>query len=541
MSLRFIAALLATALLGCTINPSATIGDGGSAGAAGSEHVVIDGAFGDWTAAAYVAHRAASPGQPDASAFASNADVIGVAQRADAHYVYLRLDLARAATLYGLHGMVSLEFDADDNAATGADVDGLSGTDFSIDLSPNVNGHSSEGAAVRVLRNGGVVRTTDTYALDFVLLPTYASSTSELRIARGRRLDCAAAPVFSANAYRAQVVVHDSSGAVQYRLPAFSARLVTMDTVTRVARTDPLARAPNTQFRVLQWNVANEGIRDRADHFRRILAAIDPDLLILDEVGGVIGREGTGKFLASIDSGRSRAPWSYTYGGGGGYQRTVIATRTSVVEFPEFKFIPFADSMTARLLAAVPAATRERQRSSLAEGVATGGAIVTLNGKRLAVFGVDLQSAGNAPNSWQELRRQAETNVIRDLARQMIRTRGPFDAVIAAGDHNLVATRQPLTTMGQIGLAFDGKPLSVAEVLQLDNATAATWDGSGGQFPPGRLDWISYSGSSLEVLGGFVFDVADLGERWRIAHQLQDDDSKKSSDHRPVVVDVRWR
>jgi hypothetical protein len=78
-------------------------------------------------------------------------------------------------------------------------------------------------------------------------------------------------------------------------------------------------------------------------------------------------------------------------------------------------------------------------------------------------------------------------------------------------------------------------------LLQLDLATAATWDGSGGQFPPGRLDWFSYSAASLEVLGGFVFDVADLGERWRLAHHLADDDSKKSSDHRPVVVDVRWR
>ena len=503
--------------------------------------VVIDGAFGDWSAASYVARRDAPPGSANASGFASNADEIGVAQRADAHYVYLRLDLARAAALYGLHGTLSLEFDADDNATTGAELDGLPGTDFSIDLSPTINGHTTEGAGVRIMRHDGGARLTDTYALDFVLLPTYAASSAELRIARGRRLDSASAPVFSANAYRAQVVVHDSTGAVRYRLPAFNARLAPMDTLTPAAASDPLARAPNTQFRVLQWNVANEGIRDRPDHFRRILAAIDPDLLILDEVGGVVGYEGTGKFLATIDSGRSRAPWSYTYGGGGGYQRTVIATRTNVAEYSELKFIPFADSMTARLLAAVPAATREKQRASLADGVATGGAIVMLNGKRVAVFGVDLQSAGNGPNSWQELRRQAETNVVRDLARQVIRAHGPVDAVIAAGDHNLVATRQPLTTMGEIGLAFDGKPLSIAELLQLDHATAATWDGSGGQFPPGRLDWISYSGASLEVLGGFVFDVADLDRHWRTAHHLEDDDSKKSSDHRPVVVDVRWR
>ncbi|HEY4306004.1 MAG TPA: endonuclease/exonuclease/phosphatase family protein [Gemmatimonadaceae bacterium] len=503
-----------------------------------SGHVVIDGAFHDWPASAYVAHRA---GAAPATGFASNADIVGVAQQADAHYVYLRLDLTQAANLYGLHGTVSLEFDADNNASTGAEVDGLAGTDFAVDLSPTINGRVTEGADVRTMRDGRVASTADTYGLDFVLLPTIATNTAELRIARGRRPDSTSAPVFLGNAYRAQVVVRDSAGTVRYRLPSFSAQLASMDTVTRVATSDPLARAPNTQIRVLQWNVANEGIRDRAEHYRRVIAAIDPDVLILDEVGGVVGNDGTGKFLATITSKRGNAPWSYTYGGGGGYQRTVIATRTSVSEFPEFKFIPFADSMTNRLLAAVPAATREKQRANLAEGVATGGAIVSLNGKRIAVFGVDLQSAGNSPTSWQELRRLAETNVIRDLARQVIRTHGPVDAVIAAGDHNLVSTRQPLTTMGEIGLAFDNKPLSVAELLQLDSATAATWDGSGEQFPPGRLDWISYSGSSLQVLGGFVFDVADLGERWRVAHGLEADDSKHSSDHRPVVVDLRWR
>ena len=540
MSFRFLSAALGVAILvlGCARNrPDAPGAEPRHPG-----HVIIDGSFADWNAGSYVARRDPSSDARDSTQpYSNNADVVGVAQQTDAHYVYLRLDLARAATLYGLHGAVSLEFDADGDASTGAEIDGLAGTDFSIDLSPMINGRQADGAAVRVLRNGRVVSNTDTYALDFVLLPTYLASTSELRIARGRRLDSASAPIFMGSSYRAQVAVHDSTGALRYRLPAFSASLGAMDTTQHVASTDPLARAPTTQFRVLQWNVANEGLRDRPERFRRILAAIDPDLLILDEVGGVVGREGTGRFLASIDSGRQRAPWSYTYGGGGGYQRTVIASRTSVTEFPEFQLIPFSDSMTARLLAAVPAATRERQRASLADALATGGAIVAMNGKRIAVFGVDLQSAGNSPDSWQELRRQAEANMVRDLAVRATRAHGPVDAVIAAGDHNLVSTRQPLTTLGEIGLGFDGKRLTPAELLQLDSATAATWDGSGGQFPPGRLDWINYSAAQLQVVGGFVFDVADLGERWRVAHHLEPEDSKKSSDHRPVVVDLRWR
>jgi endonuclease/exonuclease/phosphatase family metal-dependent hydrolase len=514
---------------GVKINPHAT------------DRVIIDGASGDWGPAAHAVRRPLDLTAAAASAATSAAEIMAVTERQDAHYVYLRIDLARAMSLYGLSGTVSIEIDGDADEATGADIDGLRGTDFAIDLSPLVNGRVVEGAALRIIRNGAVVKTTDTYSLDFVLLPTYAAQRAELRIARGRVLDAGMAPMLAGSSYRAQVAVHDSTGALRYRVPTFRAELAPLDTARAMMMTDPLARAPDTQFRALVWNVANEGIRDRPEHFRRIIAAIDPDLLILDEVGGVIGRDGAGRFLASLDSGRkARAPWSYTYGGGGGYQRTVIAARTSVTEYPEFKFIPFPDSVARRVVAAIPAAGQAKQRANIDSGVATGGALVTLAGKRVAVFGVDLQSAGNASNSWQEMRRQAEARLIRDQAMAAIGAHGPIDGVIAAGDHNLVGTREPLTILSEIGGAFDGSSLVVAEPLQLDSATAATWEGGGGRFPPGRLDWFSFSGSTMEAVGGFVFDVADLTERWRTAHKLEPDDSRKSSDHRPVVVDLRW-
>jgi hypothetical protein len=502
--------------------------------------VIIDGAIGDWGPSAHSVSRPRDAAT--AGGDAGTADITTVTERSDAHYVYMRLDLARTTGLYGLPGTVSIDIDADGNVTTGADGDGLAGTDFAIDLSPMVNGRVTEGAALRVMHGGSVVKTTDTYGVDFVMLPTYASLHPEFRIARGRLMDSAGAPIFAGGSYRAQIAVHDATGAVRYRLPVFSTTLPALDTVAKVPKTDPLARAANTQFRVLQWNVANEGLRDRPDHFRRIIAAIDPDVLILDEVGGVVGHDGVGKFLTSLDSGRKGRPaWHYTYGLGGGYQRTVIASRTSVSEYPEFKLIPFPDSVTQQLLAVMPQGARARQRANIDSGVATGGALVSLNGKRVAIFGVDLQSAGNSPTSWQEQRRRAETRIIRDRALAAIHAHGAVDAIIAAGDHNLVSTREPLETMSEIGAAFDGASLVVAEPLQLDSATAATWEGSGGPFPPGRLDWVSFTGASLQELGGFVFDVGDLGPRWQAFHHLEADDSKKSSDHRPVVVDMRWR
>jgi hypothetical protein len=489
--------------------------------------VIIDGEFSEWARIAPAATTSAA----------------SIRQRSDGHYVYFQLDFPQPTNLLGYDGTLTIAVDADGSEGTGANVDGLSGTDFTIDFSPRAeNGRLIEGATVRAWARGGAMRATDTYAFDFVMLPTYSTSRLEMRLARGRQLDSAAAPIFVAATYRASVIVHDPSGSIRVAGQVFSAPLPPLATpVAADQASDPLARAPGTHFRVLVWNVANEGIQQRPDHFRRVIAANDPDVLILDEVGGVIGVEGTKKFLATLESPRSRAPWSFTYGGGGGYQRTVIASRASVSELPELKLVPFPDSMTARWVPQIPAANQEREKNSIRNGVATGGAVVTIGGKRLAAFGVDLQSAGNRSGSWQEARRIAEAKIIRDVASRAIQAHGPLDGVILAGDHNLIGTREALTIHADIGRAFDGRPLHTAEPLQLDRATAATWDGSGGPFPPGRLDWFTFSDATLDVLGSYVFDVGDLNERWRSAHGLQADDSRRSSDHRPLVVDLRWR
>jgi exonuclease III len=467
--------------------------------------VVIDGSFDDW--------RGVVP--------AMAADGWSIRQRSDPHFVYLQIDLPAPTNVLGYEGTMSLDFDS-----------------FSIDFSPLAdNGRLQEGALVRA----GTKR-SDTYPLDFVMLPTHRTQRVEMRIARGRQIDGAATPTFTGPSYSAHIELHDQNGKLTRTLPSFTASLSPAAPLTIAdAPIDPLARTAGTAFRVLEWNVANEGIQARPDHFRRVIIANDPDVLILNEVGGVIGAQGVRAFLATITSARSNTPWQFTYGGGGGYQRTVIAARGTVSEFPEFRFINFPENEVATWFSGVPTATQDRERNSIRNGVATGGAAVTIGGKRMAVFGVDLQSAGNRMGSWQEARRQAEARIVRDLGSRVIRERGPFDAVLLGGDHNLVGTRDPLTIDIETGMAFNGRLLDAAELLQLDHATAATWDGSSGPFPPGRLDWFTYSSARLEVAGGFVFDAGDLSEHWRTVHGLQADDSKKSSDHRPLVVDLKWK
>jgi endonuclease/exonuclease/phosphatase family metal-dependent hydrolase len=522
------ALLLAFGALACARSRSASISADPS-----PPSVVIDGVFDDWRDAPLVA-----------STNDSRATITAVRARQDANAIYLQLTLGHAANLIGLDSTIALSFDADGVESTGDTMAGLAGAEFEIDLSPsNAAGRVAEGVVVRTPGARDSARLPDAYTIGLVTQPTTRSRVFELRLSRGRRLDSTkTATVFTSDSYRARISIR--SGGVEIEaLPVFTAPLPAFVMPQAPDRaTDPLARASGSDLRVLQWNVANEGIGARPDRFRRILAAIDPDILLLDEVGGSIGAEGVAKFLASIDSGAHRRPWQFTYGGGGGYQRTVVASRNDVVELPSFRRIAFPDSIANAIFARVPEAGRARVRSSLDDGVATGSAVVSIGGRRVMLVGVDLQSAGNHPNSWQEARRVAEVHIIRGLAEQALRTSVKVDGVIAGGDFNLVSTRDPLDSLAALGRAFDGRPLTIAnEVRQLDGSSTVTWDAGSGPFPPGRLDWLTYSGRTLELRGGFVFDARDLSERWRAAHGLEPDDSPRSSDHLPVVLDLQWR
>jgi endonuclease/exonuclease/phosphatase family metal-dependent hydrolase len=86
-----------------------------------------------------------------------------------------------------------------------------------------------------------------------------------------------------------------------------------------------------------------------------------------------------------------------------------------------------------------------------------------------------------------------------------------------------------------------GDHLEVVDALQLDGRSNATWSDPGKPFAPGRLDYMLYSDSTLEVARAFVFDSADLGAEWLDRHGVQAGDSAAASDHLPIVADFRWK
>lgn len=301
----------------------------------------------------------------------------------------------------------------------------------------------------------------------------------------------------------------------------------------RPERPQWLPRAEGTSFRALAWNVSRGNFFDQRDEFLRVLAAIDADVLILDEMPG--DRDGAAVAAVLAELGGDR-PWQVAYGiGGGRFQRSSIAVRAPLRQLDGFDRLTYPRSQVRRWKARIPALAGAL-RENTAAGVATVGAVAELGGRRLLVVGVDLQCCGEGPGSWQEARRQVEARLIRDAVTAAVAASG-IDAVLLGGDLNAVNGAAPVAILRGDERA---QPL-LSDVLAMHRGSGEswTWDGRGTEFPSGRLDFLMHC-PGLQPLQAQVFDAEDLGEPEAAALGLDRALSRRLSQHRPVVVDFGW-
>jgi hypothetical protein len=274
--------------------------------------------------------------------------------------------------------------------------------------------------------------------------------------------------------------------------------------------------------------------------FRGVLRAADADVLILDEVGGEIEPAELLPILRGL-RGDADTVWHLSWGAGGDYQRTVIASREPLERLPEFSPLPFT-ATTQRVLDRAPDSLHAKLRRDFGRGVATNAAVVRSGGRRLLVVGVDLWARGT-PESWEEVRRRVEAATIRAavgrvLARLASEGRA-VDGVVLGGDMNLVAGRAPLDTL----LASPGRgwqPLAIAPALHADGLSRWTWDGRGTPFHSRQMDLMLYSPEALSVDQARVFDSEQIPPAELARFGLAADASKTLSRHRPIVVSFRW-
>lgn len=533
---RLTATALVALIAGCAVDPPVP-----------RPPVWTDGDFGDWEG---VAPLVVDPiGDVPAG---SPVDLGGLTVRDDPRFLHFLIDLGHTVTVQGLRGSVELVLDVDADAApsTGGSYGGVEGADLVVILTRQAEPeHDRHGAGVGVrsvgARGPGEVEPASRVGL--LVSPTHSSDRFEVRLDR-------AAVAEATGAWREAGPGGAVAGSLRYvraddvvdQTPVFRHALTTAPGgEPRLLGAEAVARVPGA-LRVVTWNVSSLSFRNNEDAFRRVVAALAPDVLLLDEIFFAVTREDLARFTQGLAA--EGEAWTWWLASGGGRQRTAVGAMGREVrgesEMGRIGYRPGALDGWLRAVgdeAEVPgmAPPSVLARAEAEGGLSATGAWVTVDGHDILFVPVDLQSAGYDGSPRDRLR-ELQARTLNEAVAAALHDR-PGAGLIVAGDLNVVGSARPVDELRR-GLGIGGRDLEVARIERLRDRSLATWRSTWGEdpFSPGRLDYLLYREAVLRVERAFLFDAADMSANARDALGILESDTEKS-DHLPLVVDFALR
>jgi endonuclease/exonuclease/phosphatase family metal-dependent hydrolase len=395
--------------------------------------------------------------------------------------------------------------DADNSDSTGFVSDRPSFAGMGIDLVLEFSRVNPDGMplpGVAVYRCDRDTRTLiDLGEADVLLTPTYAADWYEGRISRhlaGLPRGTGASGAF---------VLQGEAGNVVGQSELFKMELPTR-AATRPVLEGDLPRKAEGAVRVLSYNVQKSAPLKNPVVFARVIRAIDPDVILLQEWGEGDEKAMQDWFFAHV---RQDREWS--------------VFKPKGAEVAVVSRFPVRDGELGSVTVNVPG--REKPWNVRATA-----AFVDAPGGEIGVATTHLKCCGSMGSS-EDVLRIAETAALQN-ALETLWAGGPARRVVG-GDINLVGTSVPRDNL--FAKLDGGQSLIAAQPFVLGDRAMSTWADPATHFAPGRLDWLGYSSSSLRAANAFVLDTSRLGER-SLARLGMDSTDTDASDHKPVVVDL---
>ncbi|GEM_PF-790896 len=484
----------------------------------------------------------------------------------DDAWVYFRIELGRLVNVQGLTGTLSLQLDADGNRLTGdirtggtGEV-GIAGVDFEINFSPRGSKGGFGGVGAEVIEAGLPTAPANPYWFGASFAPTYASDQIELRLARGGLIPGATVMPFMSPTFSARITFTDEVGSIVDRTQPFSIALravpraeVTFESTpaneaemavgeaqqvegaapdssasvielggespaveaepveeSSAVRSAPtsgrLARMDRRDVRAMTWNVLNGAMLHNPEPFVRVVRAVDPDIICLQELGKDVT---DGVLRAWLNE---HLPTTFGW---------------------EVMISPDQDVAVASRLSAVPVTSISGFDGPDAPQVRSASLLVAAANRRVLVTSVHLKCCGRAgdPN---DQKRVKEAEAIRRLLRAAQFDLRPSGLLIM-GDFNLVGSYEPMEIV-KFQNDLNATDLLVVDPYVRGDSTNTTWRDPEQPFLPARLDYALISDAVLRVAQCFVLDTDRLGEDELTTLGLLREDSG-ASDHLPVIID----
>lgn len=431
---------------------------------------------------------------------------------ADDRFIYLRLATPETVTLQQAPWTISVLIDADASADTGArlawDDSGL-GAELRLDMSPPFEGAVGNGVGAARLTGAGETRLDDATGA-FAWAPTHASDAFEIRI--DRRALALDGPV------ALRIGAFDAAGApawtldpVRLDLPALAGEPLRVDL--------EIPAKPAGAVRVLSWNVLWGSPMANTEPFDRVLGALDPDVILVQEWDDrnrdapPVDEEELAKWFNYHED---TPIWSVVKGAERG---VAIVSRHPLERIETRTLRPIADGDS-----------RVREDN----GIRFAAARVRTPAGDMIAASLHLKCCGGYGGE-EDAQRLAEARAIREAIRAATRA-GKAPMVVVAGDYNLVGDPAPLAMIAS-GTDSDASDLVAADTRNLGQPVRFTWSESGSRFAPGRLDYALVGDASARIVNAFIFDASALSDATLAAIAVERGDTAVS-DHMPLVIDI---
>lgn len=423
-------------------------------------------------------------------------DVVKFQITNDDRFLYLLIEFNSEIELQENNDLV-LYIDTDNNPNTGTVKNGI-GYEFRYAFGERSGSYQS-----RSLRS---------YDIGLINSPTVTSHIFEIKIDIDAQIN--GSNLFSSDTIR---LFFEATDGDEYAPDAGNPALYKLDEeLTYLEQPFHIAKSSITDFRVLTYNSKRDALFDPSlfDEYDRILSAIKPDIIGFQEIYNNDGVDAAALIEQMLPSSAGEA-WYY---GDTGTDNLIVSRypiiNQQTVEGNSAYLLEMGDDYLFTIVAHPPCCSNEEGRQ------------------------------------WEI---DAFMGVLRDSKSGSEFNIPEKTPIIIMGDMNLVGLNRQQTTLttGDIfyendhGPDFDpdwdGSALDDAKPYNPGLPTSFTWYSPNSSYGAGRLDYVVYSGSVLEVLNSFSLHTPTLDQDSLRVYGLKHQDTIDASDHIPVVVDFKLK
>ena len=412
----------------------------------------------------------------------------------DDDFIFFKISLHSEETLLQNWNNFYLYIDADKDSLTGHPFRGL-GAELAWHFGYRTGQYFEQDGIIDLWQNDITLRQA----------PTVTSTEFEIAIARGSFVlsDPDSIAVIFSSFYDTGDYMPDSWGGVVYQL----------DTIV-VGPAEPIL-LEKTGTRLVTYNTLNTGIleSDRQPKFQRIIQALDPDIISLqehsewNEIGDI------------ISSWFPEDTWYQGYT----FRDLVVLSKYPIIN--QANLISSERTMCALLQTDDP-----------------------IN-PYLLILNSHFSCCDNDDDRHEQV-----DELVQVLREWRLNDNGPFDLpegtpMFHVGDFNFVGYREQIETVtagniqdeGNYGsdfpLDWDGTAITDLFSRQTHKRMAYTWRSDGSSFNPGKLDYVLYTNSNLSILNHFVLNTLAMPDSVLNEWELEAEDTNEASDHLPRIVD----